>query len=93
MAWGLTLGPPEEVGLRPGRGFRRSDARDCELEELAGVQVGQLLDVGLLDEDAGVEGPGGAVGVLWRSRGGRGRWSRGLPSAATGIMRTSWTPI
>lgn len=35
-----------------------------ELEELAGVQIGDLVDVALLDEVGGVVGPGGAVVVL-----------------------------
>ena len=35
-----------------------------ELEELAGVQLGQLVDAALHDQVRGVEGPGGAVVVL-----------------------------
>src|SRR5262245_1008875 len=39
-----------------------------ELEELAGVQLGQLVDAALADQDGGVEGPGGTVVVLGKGR-------------------------
>src|SRR6185436_15244853 len=39
-----------------------------ELEELAGVQLGQLVDAALHDQVGGVEGPGGTVVVLGKGR-------------------------
>lgn len=56
--------PAEEIGLRPGgRAAGRVLDRD-ELEKLAGVQLGQLVEAALHDQGGGVEGLGGAVVVL-----------------------------
>lgn len=60
--------PAEEIGLRPGGGAAGRMLDGDELEELAGMQLGQLVNAALHDHGGGVEGPDGTVVVLGKGR-------------------------